>query len=107
MAITHTGRADATSFFGLSTDTKPASALIGSTFTETDTQKAFVYDGAEWVRSQTTVVEQLPSVITTGLVQTAATDDLLGEILVQMKLQNAHLALVTGEQLSETDIEEA
>lgn len=33
-------------------------------------------------------------------------NELLGDILTQLKIQNAHLALVTGERLGETDIEE-
>lgn len=32
-----------------------------------------------------------------GLPLVFSTDELLGEILTQMKIQNAHLALITGE----------
>lgn len=33
-----------------------------------------------------------------GLPVVFSTDELLGEILTQMKIQNAHLALITGEE---------
>ena len=36
---------------GLSTDTKPAAAPVGSTFEETDTRDCFTcYDGANWTK---------------------------------------------------------
>lgn len=36
-------------FFGLSTDTKPATNLkVGSTFFEIDTTNAFMWDGSGW-----------------------------------------------------------
>ncbi len=92
-------------FFGLSTDTKPTGVPIASTFTETDTQEEFVYDGS-WTRDKTVVVEQLATVAARELLLTKSTDDLLGEILMQLKIQNAHLAMVTGEELDGTDISE-
>ncbi len=88
-------------FFGLSTDTKPTGVPVASTFTETDTQEEFVYDGADWVRGNTVVVEQAGTV-TVGEVR--ATSVLLGEILTQLKIQNAHLEMVTGEELGELDV---
>lgn len=91
-------------FFGLSTDTKPDS-VIGSTFTETDTQKEFVYDGANWTRGKTVVVQQLAAVAAKELLLAKATDALLAEILTELKIQNAHLAMVTGEELDDTDTE--
>jgi hypothetical protein len=87
-------------FYGLSTDTKPSNVMVGSTFTETDTQKEFVYDGADWVRDKTVVVEQIGVV---EVNEVRATSVLLGEILTQLKIQNAHLAMVTGEELGELD----
>lgn len=33
-----------------------------------------------------------------GLAVTRSTDELLADILAQMKIQNAHLALITGEE---------
>lgn len=66
MAITDThSHAHTIRLFGLSTDTKPDS-VIGSTFTEIDTQKEFVYDGANWVRDKTVVVEQVSTVTKTA-----------------------------------------
>ena len=46
-------------FFGLSTDTKPTGVPVASTFTETDTQEEFVYDGASWARDKTVVVDPI------------------------------------------------
>jgi hypothetical protein len=104
VAVTDTSHGRITRFFGLSTDTKPTSAPVSSTFTETDTQKEFVYDGVNWVRDKTVVVEQVGTV-TVGEVR--ATSVILGEILTQLRIQNAHLAIVTGEELDDTDISEA
>ena len=101
MAVTDTSHERITRFFGLSTDTKPTNAMVDSTFTETDTQKEFVYDGANWTRSQTVVVEQVGAV---NVNEVRATSVILDEILTQMKIQNAHLAIVTGEELGEADI---
>lgn len=36
-------------YIGSSTDTKPASASIGSTCYETDTKKAYIWNGTTWV----------------------------------------------------------
>ena len=36
-------------YIGLSTDTKPASPLTGSTFFETDTKQEYIYIGSAWV----------------------------------------------------------
>lgn len=104
MARTDTSHERVTRFFGLSTDTKPTNAMVDSTFTETDTQKKFVYDGLNWTRMPTEVVEQLPSATATDLRQTATTDDLLSQIVTQLKIQNAHLSRITDEELDETDI---
>lgn len=93
-----------TRFFGLSTATKPASAMVGATFLETDTRKAFVYDGAAWVRDQTVTVVQAGPVLVTEVL---ATDDLLSQILVELKINNAHLALITGDEWNEEDLENA
>jgi hypothetical protein len=91
-------------FFGLSTDTKPVGVPVASTFTATDTQEEFVYDGADWVRDKTVVVEQVGTITVN---EVRATSVLLDEILMQLKIQNAHLAIVTGEELDDTDISEA
>lgn len=114
MAVTDTSHGRITRFFGLSTDTKPTSAPVSSTFTETDTQKEFVYDGVNWTRDKTVVVEQLPVVAenVSGVLDTIVAEeavssaDLLGAILVQMRILNVHLSRVTGEELDETDTEE-
>lgn len=90
-----------TRFFGLSTATKPASAMVGATFLETDTQKAFVYDGDAWVRDPLVVVVQAGEL---AVKANRTTEVVLDEILVQLKIQNAHLSVVTGETLDETDI---
>jgi hypothetical protein len=103
MAISHTSHEDPDRWFGLSTDTKPSGNIqIGSWFDETDTQHGFVYDGAAWARRETVVVEQAAKSIVVK--EALSTDDLLGEIVRQLKIQNAQLALVTGEELGETDI---
>jgi hypothetical protein len=103
VARTDTAHENVTRFFGLSTDTKPTNAMIGATFHETDTRHEFVYDGS-WTRDKTVVVEQLATVAAKELLLAKATDGLLAEILTQLKIQNAHLARVTGEELDETDI---
>ncbi len=104
MTITDTNRDPALlpKFFGLSSDTKPTKAPTGSSFYETDTKHGFVFDGADWVRSETVKVEQA-GVVEVGEVRT--TDELLGEILTQLKINNAHLALITGGELNEEDID--
>ena len=112
MAVTDTSHERITRFFGLSTDMKPTNAMVDSTFTETDTQKEFVYDGVNWTRSPTVVTEQLPALAlnVSGIVDTIVAEEvvtsaeLLAEILVQMKIQNAHLSVLIGEELDETDI---
>ena len=89
-----------TRFYGLSTDTKPLKAMIGARFYETDTKHGFVFDG-EWRRTEQIVVEQADAVVVEKI---PTTDDLLGEILAEMKIQNAHLALITREgDLDATD----
>lgn len=89
-----------TRFFGLSTDTKPGGVAVGSTFIETDTHQEFVYDGANWSRDKTVVVEQVGAV---EVGEVRATSVILGEILTQLKIQNVHLSRVTGEELDETE----
>ncbi len=102
MAVTDTAHDSTviTRFFGLSTDTKPESAMIGATFYETDTKHGFVFDG-EWRRGEQIVVEQAAAVVVEKI---PTTDELLSEILTQLKIQNAHLSIVNGEVLDETDI---
>jgi hypothetical protein len=89
-------------FFGLSTDTKASKAPVGSSFYETDTKFEFVFDGADWIRTKTVKVEQTEAV---EVKEVRTTDELLGEILAQMKINNAHLAVVTGSELNEEDID--
>ena len=89
-------------FFGLSTDTKPTGVPVGSTFTETDTQEEFVYDGANWTRDKTVVVEQVGSVTVN---EVRATSVILEEMLTELRIQNAHLAMVTGETINEEDLD--
>lgn len=102
MAVTDThSHVQTTRFFGLSTDTKPSNVVVGSTFTETDTQEEFVYDGVNWFRDKTVVVEQVGTV---EVGEVRATSVILDEILTQLKIQNVHLAMVTGEKLDDTDI---
>ncbi len=36
-------------YYGLSNETKPATAIKGSTFFEIDTQTVYMFDGQEWV----------------------------------------------------------
>lgn len=102
MAVTDTSHERITRFFGLSSDTKPTNAMVGSTFTETDTQEEFVYDGANWFRDKTVVVEQVGAV---EVKEVRATSVILGEIRTQMRIMNAHLALITGEKLTEEDLD--
>jgi hypothetical protein len=102
MPVTDTGhdQAKITRFFGSSSDTKPVNAMIGARFHETDTKHGFVFDGAEWVRSETVSVEQAATVSVQEVLPSAVLD----ELLVQLKIVNAHLSRVTGEELDETDI---
>ncbi len=89
-------------FFGLSTDTKPTGVPVASTFTETDTQEEFVYDGANWTRDKTVVVEQVGSVTVN---EVRATSVILEEVLLQLRINNAHLEMVTGEAINEEDLD--
>jgi hypothetical protein len=102
VTITDTNRDPALlpKFFGLSSDTKPTKAPTGSSFYETDTKHGFVFDGAGWVRSETVAVEQAATVSVQELLPSAVLD----ELLVQLKIANAYLSRVTGEELDETDI---
>jgi hypothetical protein len=102
VARTDTAHENVTRFFGLSTDTKPTNAMIGATFYETDTRHEFVYDGS-WTRDKTVVVEQIGTI---EVAEVRATSAILGEILTELKIQNAHLAIVTGAELDETDTED-
>lgn len=101
MAVTDTSHENPTRFFGLSTDTKPTSAMVDSTFYETDTRHRFLYDGVNWIRSDKVTVEQAGEVT---VKDTATTNDLLSEMLVQLKIQNAYLSLVTDEVLEDTEV---
>lgn len=38
------------------------------------------------------------------LAEALTTDELLASLLLEMRIQNAHLALMTGEELVETDL---
>jgi hypothetical protein len=98
--ITDTAHERVTRFFGLSTDTKPTNAMIGATFYETDTRHEFVYDGS-WTRGKRVTVEQAGIVV---VAEERNTTVILDETLVQMKIMNAHLALITGEKLTEEDL---
>ena len=89
-------------FYGLSTDTKPSNVMVGATFYETDTQEEFVYDGADWARGKTVVVEQADTIT---VAEERNMTSILSEALVQMKIMNAQLALITGEQLAEEDLD--
>ena len=103
MAVTDThSHEHLTRFFGLSTDTKPEKVAVGTTFIETDTHQEFVYDGANWFRDKTVVVEQVGTV-TVEEERNAAV--ILGEILTQLRINNAHLALVTGDEINEEDLD--
>ena len=103
MTITDTNRDPALlpKFFGLSTDTKPTKAPIAATFYETDTKHGFVF-ADEWVRSEQVTVEQAAAVVVEKI---PTTDNLLGEILTQMKIQNAHMALITKWDGMEEDVQ--
>lgn len=79
-------------FYGLSTDTKPTGNPVGSTFGETDTGKDFLYSGTEWIRLGLTTVEQAEAVV---VEQVQTTDEILAEMLVQLKIQNEHLSLAS------------
>lgn len=91
-----------TRFFGLSTDTKPEGVAVGTTFIETDTRQEFVYDGANWTRDKTVVVEQVGAV---AVEEERNATVILDETLIQMRITNAHLALITGEKLTEEDLD--
>lgn len=103
MAVTDTNRDPALlpKFFGLSSDTKPARTPIGADFYETDTKRRFVFDGAEWFRRETVVVEQLEAV---EVEEIRSTTVILEAILTQLQIQNVYLSRVTGEELDDTDI---
>lgn len=113
MAITDTAHDSTviTRFFGLSTDAKPESAMVDATFYETDTRHDFVYDGAAWVRDKRITVEQalLAAGPAAQELDIAIRADqsivvVLDAILTQLKIQNAHLALINDEVLDEADI---
>ena len=96
MVVTHTTHEEPVRYFGLSTADKPSGNItVGSLFIETDTKRGFVYDGSSWLRDATAVVEQLDKLV---VEKALSTDELLGEILTQLKINNAHLALITGEE---------
>lgn len=101
MTVASTGHHFPTRFIGLSTDTKPENAMIAATFYETDTRHEYLWDGADWKRSATEAVEQIAAV---EVKDTAITNDLLNEILTQLKIQNAYLSLVTDEALEDTEV---
>ena len=103
MAITDTAHDSTviTRFFGLSTDTKPESAMIGATFYETDTRHSFVFDGL-WRRDEQITVEQAAEIVVKDMF---ATNDLLGQMIAQQQITNAHLALFTEDELTEEDID--
>lgn len=42
-------------YMGLSGDTKPTDCVEGSTFTETNTGKRWVYTGTEWAEDMTLI----------------------------------------------------
>ena len=93
MTITRTTHEDPDRYFGLAKDTKPSGNIqIGSWFDETDTGRGFVYDGTVWVRREIVVGEQAAN-ITVG--KALGTDELLGEILTELKIQNEHLSLAS------------
>ena len=75
---------------------------VGTTFIETDTHQEFVYDGANWTRDKTVVVEQVGAV---AVAEERNTTIILDETLTQMRIMNAHLALITGEKLTEEDLD--
>lgn len=79
------------SFLGLSTDTKPTDVPAGSRFYETDTQLGLIFDGRIYVPDE-------------KIDPAAATNILLAAILTALNINNAQLALVTGEDLDDTDI---
>lgn len=101
MSRTDTSHENVTRFFGLSTDTKPTNAMIGATFYETDTRHEFVYDGS-WTRGKTVPVEQVGNVTVN---EVRATSVILEGILLQLRIQNAHLEMVTGEAINEEDLD--
>lgn len=80
-------------FVGLSTDTKPTDVPAGSRFFETDTRLGFIFDGRAYVAD-----EKIDSA--------AATNILLAAILTALNINNAQLALVTGEELDEANVSE-
>lgn len=101
MARSDTGHHFPTRFFGLSTDTKPTNAMIAATYYETDTKHELVWDGADWIRSATEVVEAI------GVVAVKEERDILSvldAILVQLKIITVHQSRQTDEELNETDI---
>ena len=102
MAVTDTSHENPTRFFGLSTDTKPTSAMVDSTFYETDTRYGFLYDGANWTRSEKVTVEQVGTITVN---EVRATSVILEEILLQLRINNAHLEMVTGEAINEEDLD--
>ena len=107
MAITDTGHDSTkiTRFYGLSTDTKPVAtaAMIGATFYETDTKHGFIYDGVVWNRSEQFVVEQAAAITLNDIL---TTNSLLANILIEMRINNMHQAVITGDVLTEEDIED-
>ncbi len=101
MTVTSTGHHWPTRFLGLSTDTKPDDAMIASTFYETDTQHEFIWDGSDWVRDKAVKVEQ----DTVEVAEERNATSILDEVLMQLKINNAHLAIITGERLAEEDLD--
>ena len=101
MTVTSTGHHFPTQFFGLSTDTKPDNPMVAATFLETDTRHEFTYDGENWVRDKAIKVEQSIVEVAEERNETA----ILDELLVQQKITNAHLAIITGERFTEEDLD--
>lgn len=81
-------------FVGLSGDAKPTDVPAGSRFFETDTQLGFIFDGRIYVAD-----EKIDSAATTNI--------LLAAILTALNINNAQLSIITGEELDESDVEEA
>lgn len=103
MTVTDTNHDEALRprFLGLATDTKPANTMVGASFLETDTGVDFVYDGAAWVNVALVKVVQTAPVIVTEVL---ATDTLLDEVLLELKINNAQLALITGSEITGEDV---
>ena len=91
MAVSYLGGGNLT---GLSSDTKPVTDIpAGTKFLETDTQLLYVFNGTSWIS------------VTEANFKDVIARDLLEGILNQLKIQNAYIGSMMGDDLKTEDVE--